>query len=180
MSEPFIGEIRPWACTFAPRDWALCEGQTLQIVQNQALYAIIGIAFGGDGRTTFCLPDLRGKAPMHPGNGPGLTPRRIGEGVGTSAVTLAAEQLPLHTHGLVAQNVDGGTPTPAGNFPAKGVTPSGRATAPWPTYAAAAPAVAMAPSAIQAAGGGQPHNNQQPLMAVNLCIALRGIFPSRG
>lgn len=170
MSEPFIGEIRMFAGNFAPRGWALCNGQLLAVAQNDALFSLLGTIYGGDGRTTFALPDLRGRVPVHYGTGPGLSPRRIGEKAGVERVTLTTAQLPPHTHPQ-------GAATPAGN-----TSPIGKLhgdTGTTTLYAAGAGASQMHASASQAVGGGQPHDNLMPFTCVNFIIALFGIFPSR-
>jgi microcystin-dependent protein len=180
MSEPFLGEIIIFAGNFAPRGWALCDGQLLPISQNTALFSILGTTYGGDGRTTFALPDLRGRAPMHAGQGPGLSDRRLGEQSGTETVTLTTAQIPAHTHtGTVQLNCNsqqGNSPTPTGNFPA--ADGSGYSA----DYAAASNAqmaAAGGTATLANTGGGQAHNNLQPYLVVNYIIALQGIFPSR-
>ena len=173
MSEPFIAEIRIFGFNFAPRSWAFCDGQLLPISQNTALFSLIGTTYGGDGRTTMALPNLQGRTPMHPGRGPGLTSRRLGERGGEETVTLSEAQMSSHNHQIGAQNVPlGGVTTPAGNIlnhPASGNL-----------YAADAPAVVpMAEQGLTNAGGSQMHNNMQPYLALNICIALQGLYPSR-
>jgi len=171
MSEPFIAEIRIFAGTFAPRGWAFCNGQLLPIAQNTALFSLIGTTFGGDGRTTTALPDLRARVPMHPGSGPGLASRRLGERGGTPEVTLTEAQMPGHTHSANA-TVDIAT----------GVSPEDRLPARAPdqntAYGFGGP-VDMAPDMLKPAGGGQPHQNRQPYLAMNFIIALVGLYPSR-
>lgn len=169
MSEPYIAQIRMFAGNFAPRDHALCNGALLQVAQNTALFSILGVTFGGDGRTTFGLPDLASRAPMHQGRGPGLTSRRLGERVGSETVTLSAAQLPNHTHALRA----------AGDVPT-GSAPAGQALASATVYAAGASGDATFDAAtIGSAGGGAAHDNVQPFRAINFIIALNGIYPSR-
>jgi microcystin-dependent protein len=169
MSEPFIAEVRIFAGNFAPRGWAFCDGQLLPIAQNTALFSLIGTTYGGDGRTTTALPNLQGRAPMHPGRGPGLTSRRLGERLGVETVTLSESQLPSHTHGVNSF----GTPdsaTPAGD---KGIGAA-------PIYGdAAGTKVNMAANAVGSVGGGQAHNNMQPYLGLNFIIALQGLYPSR-
>ena len=168
MSEPFIGEIRIFSFGFAPRSWALCNGQLLPINQNQALFSLLGTTYGGDGRTSFALPDLRGRVPLHVG------PENVlGARAGAETVTLTAAQLPAHTHALQASADVAGATDPSGATLAK--KPRFGAD----VYAAAAPTTALAPQAIGASGGGQAHTNLQPYSVLNFCIALTGIFPSR-
>jgi microcystin-dependent protein len=170
MSEPFIAEIRIFAGNFAPRGWAFCNGQLLQIAQNTALFSLIGTTYGGDGRTTTALPNLEGRAPMHPGRGPGLTARRLGERVGSETVTLTAAQMPSHTHSM------------KGLGPANTNSPSGASPATNPTmqqYHAATNLLNAASTAVTSTGGGQPHNNMQPYLAMSFIIALVGLYPSR-
>jgi microcystin-dependent protein len=179
MAEPFIGEIRPWALNFAPRGWAFCNGQLLPLSQNTSLFAVIGTYYGGDGKTTLGLPNLQGRAPMNLGHGPGLTNRNIGEVLGTPDVTLTEAQLPAHTHTLTAQNLDANSAAPAGQFLANSNQEGPRGRIPFSTYAPLAAQTPMAPPAIGSTGGSQSHENMQPYLAINMCIALVGIFPSR-
>jgi microcystin-dependent protein len=168
MSEAFVGEIRMFAGNFAPRGWAFCDGQLLAVSQNSALFSLLGTIYGGDGRTTFGLPDMRGRIPVHMGLGPGLTSRRIGARGGAESVTLTANDIPSHTHQLQADTDPANEHLPAGNS-------LGAAAA----YAAVNPALNMAQAAIGAAGGSQSHANLQPFLCVNFIIALVGVFPSR-
>lgn len=173
MSEPFIAEIRIFGYNFAPKNWAFCDGQIMPIQQNTALFSLVGTTYGGNGQTTFGLPNLQGRVPMHPGSGPGLTPRVLGETDGTETVTVLSSQMPAHTHGLGAQTVPlGGSASPAGNTltrPGSGFV-----------YDATSPSgVAMAPQAVGFTGGTSPHNNMQPYLSINFCIALFGVFPQR-
>jgi len=168
MSTPFLGEIKLVSFAFPPKGWALCSGQILPINQNQALFSLLGTNYGGDGRTTFRLPDLRGRAPMHMGNGVAL-----GELAGTEAVTLVASQMPPHTHGLTGTSDLANAAVPGGAQPA--AKPRGGIN----RYAPSGSNTAMAPTAIAAKGGTQPHNNMQPYAVLNWVIALQGIFPSR-
>ncbi len=164
MAEPFLGEIRLMSFAFAPKGWALCNGQTLPINQNQALYSLLGTTFGGDGKTQFALPDFRGRTPIHVGGG-----HVLGERGGEQTHTLAAAELPAHTHALSAAGGDGTVGTASGNV---------FATALGAAYGSPADVVAMSPDAVAAVGGGQAHPNAQPFLTLNFCIALQGIFPS--
>jgi microcystin-dependent protein len=172
MSEVYVGEIKMFAGTFAPRGYALCDGQLLAISQNEALFSLLGTIYGGDGRTTFGLPDLRGRLPVHEGQGPGLSERRLGSNGGSETVTLTANQSPSHTH--AAQNVTnsaGSGANPVGNVPA---------VAPVNAYSASTPNTDLGPAVNSAASGGsQSHNNLMPAQCVNFIIALFGIYPSR-
>jgi microcystin-dependent protein len=170
MAEPFIGEIRMVGFNFAPVGWAMCNGQTMDISQNAALFSLIGTTYGGDGQTTFNLPDLQGRFPIHQGTGNGLSPYVIGQRAGTENVTLAANQIPSHTHVPACLSTAGDQGSPGGNFWAASAQQ---------LYSDQAPAVAMHAGLIQPAGGGQPHNNMNPLLVITFIIALFGIFPSR-
>lgn len=172
MSEPFIAEIRIFAGNFAPRGWAFCNGQLLPVSQNTALFSLIGTTYGGDGRSTTALPNLQGRAPMHPGRGPGLTARRLGERGGVESVTLTEAQMPNHNHTMMASPSPGETPQPATNTAlARSVNGS--------LYHAAGSPVTLADQAAPPAGGSQAHNNMQPFLAINFIIALVGLYPSR-
>ncbi|SRR5690606_655654 len=169
MAESFIGEIRMFGGNFAPRGWAFCSGQVLSISQNDALFTLLGTTFGGNGETTFALPDLRGRIPIHAGTGPGLSPRTLGEAAGTETVTLTQAQLPSHSHLLM------GSTTAATGVSAAGMVP-GQNTGEI-LYDTEEDDVGMHPSSFSAAGGSQPHNNMQPSLCVNFIIALEGVFP---
>ncbi len=194
--EGTIGEIRGFAGNFAPRAWAFCEGQLLAISQNTALFSILGTTYGGDGRTSFALPDLRGRVMIGPGTGPGLTPRKLGQRSGIESESLNTLQLPNHTHAVIpapitatvtvnANSANGDQDSATGNYPA-GVA-NGRAS--WPSYSAsknttmAADAVQVAVSggavSVAPAGGSQPINLMQPYLAVYWIICMQGVFPSR-
>ena len=174
--EPLLGEIKMFGGNFEPRGWAFCNGQLLPIAQNTALFSLLGTTYGGNGQTTFALPDLRGRAPLHFGTGPGLTPKDLGELAGSENVTLIASQMPAHNHQLTASNQPGGTDDPTNTVPAKAFDQNaGNVNA----YVATAPNVAMNPTAMSVAGSSQPHDNMQPYLAVNFIIALEGVFPSR-
>jgi len=179
MSEPFIGEIRIWGMTWNPEGWAYCDGSILPISQHSALFALLGNHFGGDGRTYFGLPDLRSRVPV--GQGPDFG--QIGKTGGYNTVTLTQSQLPSHTHAVVAENNNAEGTDPTNAFLAKGVTPAGRVKDPWNTYApdvSQSPIdIEMASAGIHSVGGNQEHDNRQPYLKLNLCIALDGIFPPR-
>jgi microcystin-dependent protein len=160
-------------------DWAFCNGQTMAIAQNSALFAILGTTFGGDGKNNFMLPNLQGRAPMHYGSGPGLTPRTMGDAVGAATVTLTNAQIPSHTHNLTAQNLDANTAVPTAAFVAKSTEEGARGRQAMNSYCPAANMTAMSPTAVQITGGGQLHDNMQPYLTINMCIALNGIFPTR-
>jgi microcystin-dependent protein len=166
MSEPFLGEIRIVGFNFAPRGWARCDGQLLAIAQNTALFALLGTTYGGDGRTTFGLPDLRGRVPVHVGNGLGLSPRNWGEKGGSESNTLTANNLPPHRHDIPVTDGRRTTNRPEGAVPARGGSYS--------TDAPTGLAVGTGPT-----GTGQAVNNVQPYLAVYFVIALQGLFPSR-
>ena len=170
-TEPYLGEIMLFAGAYAPRGYAFCSGQLLPINQNQALFAILGTQYGGNGQTTFALPDLRGRVAIHQGQGPGLSDYTVGERAGSESYTLIPGEMPAHTHVARASSANGLFPGPAGQFPARNVGQI-------PNYAASADS-AMTPGAISITGGGQPHTNMQPYLALNYIIALQGVFPSR-
>jgi microcystin-dependent protein len=174
MPEPFVAEIRIFPFTFAPTGWAFCNGQLLPISQNTALFSLLGTTYGGDGRSTFALPDLQGRAPMHPGQGPGLSPHDLGEQAGTDTVTLLQSEIPVHTHALQANAAPADLQAPG---PARVLARAAGGSA-YQTNSAAN-LVAMAPEALAPAGGGQPHNNLQPYLTLNFNIALQGVFPPR-
>jgi microcystin-dependent protein len=169
MSDPFLAELRLSGFNFPPRGWAFCDGQLLPINQNQALFALLGTVYGGNGLTTFALPDLRGRVPVGFGSGPGLSERTLGEVGGHETVTLASNQLPAHSHALTATTDLASDSSPAGGLLAGGGSygPPGSAL------------VELATGAIGASGGDQPHDNMQPYLVLNWIIALVGIFPSR-
>lgn len=171
MADPFIAEIRIFPYNFAPSGWAFCNGQLLPIAQNTALFSLVGTTYGGDGRSTFGLPDLRNRVPLHPGAGPGLTNRRLGEGGGVDTVTLTEAQMPVHGHPLRGSNFLADTPDAQGNSLARAVGHYQSDTT--------NNLVAMATESLPPAGGGQPHENRQPHLALGFCIALVGVYPSR-
>ena len=174
--EGTIAEIRMFGGNFAPRGWALCQGQLLAIVQNTALFALLGTTFGGNGQTTFALPDLRGRVPVGWGQGPGLSNYDLGQVGGAESVTLLTTQLPAHNHSITASSVAGTATAPAGNYPAVVVDPTAN---PMSAYGTGAPLVQMNAASVAAAGGSQPHNNVQPFLGMNYIICLEGVFPSR-
>ncbi|MBV8709673.1 MAG: phage tail protein [Acidobacteriaceae bacterium] len=171
MADPFVGEIRMFAGNFAPQNWAFCNGQLLPIEGYDALFSLLGTTYGGNGTTTFALPNLNGRFAIHQGQGAGLSPRVIGGQAGEQEVTLQIQQLPIHSHAANC-STKGTTANPKGNFWA---TDPGGNIAP---YSTAAPNGQMAPLAAGPTGG-QSHNNQQPYMAVNYIISLYGIYPSQ-
>ena len=171
MSNPFVAEIRIFPFNFAPRGWAFCDGQIMSISQNTALFSLLGTYYGGDGKSTFALPDLQGAAPMHWGQGPGLSPRNLGETGGSDTVTLLQSEMPAHSHALLGSNTMGDTPNPTNNSLARFVNAYQQTSN--------ANLVAMAPQSLPPAGGSQPHNNLMPYLTLTFCIALQGIFPQR-
>lgn len=172
MSEPFIGEIKMFAGNFAPRGWAMCDGQLLAVSQNDALFSLLGTIYGGDGRTTFALPDMRGRIPVHAGTGPGLTPRRLGEKSGSESHMLVPDQIPDHTHNIKVLNKPGDSGNPENRiWAASSGTPM--------AYARENPDTALAADAISNTGGNQAHNNMMPHLCIYFIIALFGIYPSR-
>lgn len=173
MADPFVAEVRIFPFNFAPRGWAFCDGQLLPISQNTALFSLLGTTYGGDGKSTFALPDLQGSAPMHPGQGPGLSLHDLGEVGGSDTVTLIQGEMPSHAHQLRGNSAVGDNPMPGANSLARaGSTQLYQTTT-------NAGLVAMASQALPPAGGGQPHNNLQPYLTLNFNIALQGVFPPR-
>ncbi|HEX4334296.1 MAG TPA: tail fiber protein [Polyangiaceae bacterium] len=180
MSDVFLGEIRAFPYTFAPNGWALCNGQLLPISQNTALFSLLGTMYGGDGKSTFALPDLRGAVPVHFGQGAGLTARTIGEAGGSETVTLTTAQISPHNHGVAAVSANdittaSATPSATTVFGAEQARSVSSGYVTVGTQASAA----LSGNAVAATGGGQPHNNMAPFLVFNFCIALSGIFPSR-
>lgn len=175
MSEPFIGQITMFAGNFAPRNWAFCDGQLLAISQNTALFSILGTIYGGDGRTTFGLPDLRSRVPMHPGQGPGLSLRQLGSKGGAEDVTLGTTNLPAHQHTVSypASSQEGQSSSPDGLYPAAGEEPAK------PYAAGELTTTNLGPATTSSVGGSQPVPTVPPYQCVNFIIALFGIFPSR-
>jgi microcystin-dependent protein len=169
MSDPFLGEIKMFGGNFAPVGYALCDGQLLSVAQNSALFSLLGARYGGNGETTFGLPDMRGRVPVHQGTGPGLSTRNIGSRSGAERVTLVANQLPSHSHNAqVVSTREANSSNPVGNVPARPTTNS-----------AFAPASTNRISGnTENAGGGQAHNNMPPYQCIHFIIALTGVFPS--
>lgn len=184
MSNPFLGEIRMVGFNFNPRGWAFCNGQLLAISQNDALFALLGTTYGGDGQNTFALPDFRGRVPINQGQGQGLSSYVLGQLSGTESVTLTSNQLPQHRHSPVGNNVNASVDAPAATaMPAKPVQQGGGTSANFYTDATKTPAPGdykpMQTGLITASGGNQPHDNMAPYLTINFVIALEGIFPSR-
>lgn len=184
IANPYIGEIIMFGGNFAPRTWAFCNGQLMSIAQNSALFSILGTTFGGDGRTTFALPDLRGRVSVHPGTGPGLTPRRLGQRSGTEITTLTLSTMPAHTHTasgtVMANNTDSSTAIPTdNNFSHPDPAGTGKRN----IYSTLDNTVSMKPNNVHVTvgmtGGGQYYNNMQPWLGINFIIALYGVYPSR-
>lgn len=173
MTEAFIGSIVLFAGNFAPRGWAFCQGQILAISTNTALFSILGTTYGGNGQTTFALPDLRGRAPIGAGQGPGLSAVQLGQQAGSESVTLTPSQMPMHTHLVACDTSAAGSADPAGAYPGNPGTLSG-ADLYGPTANGS-----MSPTMISAAGGSQPFSIRQPYLGLNYIICLEGIFPSR-
>ena len=171
MSEPFVGEIRMFAGNFAPRGWAYCDGQLLGVAQNVALFSLLGTIYGGDGRTTFGLPDLRGRIPIHAGSGPGLSPRPLGAKAGVEKVTLTTSHLASHSHDWNANTAAATGSAPQGKVTAAAAAPE--------IYRATDQTVDMASVTIQDTGGSRSHTNLMPTLCVNFIIALFGIYPAR-
>ena len=172
--DPFLAEIRIFAGTFAPTGWALCNGQLLPISQNTALFSLLGTTYGGNGTTTFALPNLQGAAPIHAGQGPGLSPRSLGEQGGEQAVTLLQTEMPVHSHTLLGTNQLQQLPDPANHTLARA---NANAYVQNPSAGSFAQ---MSPAAIGVAGGSLPHNNMPPFLTLTFIIALQGVFPARG
>ncbi|TXE06932.1 phage tail protein [Algoriphagus aquimarinus] len=179
--DPFLGQITLVGFNFAPRGWAFCSGQLLPIAQNTALFSLLGTTYGGDGRTTFALPDLRGRCAIGMGNGPGLTDRRQGDTLGQETVTLTQSEMPSHTHGLLGNSTNGTSNDPAGKALSKNTVTLERGSDPIPAngFIASAANAPMHASSIAVAGGNLAHNNMQPSLVMNYVIATVGVFPSR-
>ena len=171
MSDPFVGEIREFAFNFAPKGWAKCNGQLLAISQNTALFSILGVTYGGDGKSTFALPDLQGRVPMGPGQGQGLSQRDVGEEGGAETITLLTSEMPVHTHAAACNSLVGDQYDPAGHLWAQDAAGNleYKTTGTSP----------MNGAALTVNGGSAPHTNLQPYCVLNYCIALQGVFPPR-
>ncbi len=172
MAEPFIGEIRMFAGTFNPRGWAFCDGQLLSISQNEALFSLFGTTYGGDGRTTFGLPEARGRVALHQGTGPGLSSRPLGQKAGVEDVTINKNQLPVHTHVFDAVNIAATDTAPA-------TTATLAKSVGYDLYVPASNLTNMAAGDVSTVGGNQQHTNLQPFLCINCIVALFGIFPYR-
>ena len=174
MADPFVAEIRIFPFNFAPKGWAWCDGQLLPLSQNTALFSLLGTTYGGDGKSNFALPDLQGRAAMHPGQGPGLSLHDLGETGGSETVTLLESEIPAHAHVMRAVSQPGDLADPIGRSIAR--ASSGN---PFQTVTNSN-VVQKAPEALAPAGGDQPHNNLMPFLTFYFCIALQGVFPPRG
>lgn len=173
MADPFVAEIRIFPFNFAPKGWAWCDGQLMPLSQNTALFSLLGTTYGGNGKSNFALPDLQGRAPMHPGQGPGLSLHDLGETGGSETVTLLESEIPSHSHGLMATVEDGTHGTLA-----SGVTLATSVNG--MLYQTSTTGLAMmSPNALAPSGGDAPHNNMQPYLTFYFCIALQGVFPPR-
>jgi microcystin-dependent protein len=175
VADPFVAEIRIFPFNFAPRGWAWCNGQILPLSQNTALFSLLGTTYGGDGKSTFALPDLEGRVPMHPGQGPGLSLHDLGEMGGSDTVSLLESEIPAHSHAILTANFPGDVQTPQ---PAVSLARTGGGNSYQTTTNQNV--VSMSPSALSPAGGDQPHNNLQPYLTFYFNIALQGVFPPRG
>lgn len=172
MADPFVAEIRIFPFNFAPKGWAWCNGQIMPISQNTALFSLLGTTYGGDGKSTFALPNLQGRGPMHPGQGPGLSLHDLGETGGSETVTLLESEIPAHPHLVTASQAEGLERIPTSQLLASAIGLG--------AYAQASGTRQLSPSTLAPAGGDQPHNNLQPYLTCYFCIALQGVFPPRG
>lgn len=173
MADPFVAEIRIFPFNFAPKGWAFCDGQLLPLSQNTALFSLLGTTYGGNGKSNFALPNMQGNAPMHPGQGPGLSLHDLGEIGGSETVTLLESEIPAHSHALRASLDSGDVSIP-------GATRSLASSSQGVIYNTTNPVTPMALQGLAPAGGDQPHNSMQPYLTLNFCIALQGVFPPRG
>ncbi len=173
MADPFVAEIRIFPFNFQPRGWAWCDGQLLPLSQNTALFSLLGTTYGGNGKSNFALPNLQGSAPMHPGQGPGLSLHDLGETGGSDTVTLLESEIPAHSHAMLTFNDVGEDRTP-------GTTEAMARSTGGFLYGTPGPIVSLASQALPPAGGGLAHNNLQPYLTFYFCIALQGVFPPRG
>jgi len=174
LTDQFIGEIRIFGGNFAPKAWAMCDGQLLSIAQNTALFSILGTNFGGDGKSNFGLPNLQGSAPLHQGQSPGLSAYFVGDAGGEQVVTVVTSELPSHRHSAGATTTPGDQLSPSGALPAIPAQTRGAVA-----YATGSADTTLAPRALSTSGGGQPHNNMPPFLVLNFIIALQGIYPPR-
>ena len=172
MADPFVAEIRIFPFNFAPKGWAWCDGQLMPLSQNTALFSLLGTTYGGNGKSNFALPDLQGRAPMHPGQGPGLSLHDLGETGGSDTVTLLESEMPAHSHGWQVSVAEALQNDPNGQNYGGGTGIN--------LYAVPGATVSMAPESLTPTGGDQPHNNLQPYLTFYFCIALQGVFPPRG
>jgi microcystin-dependent protein len=177
MADPFVAEIRIFPFNFAPKGWAFCNGQLMPISQNTALFSLLGTTYGGDGKSTFALPNLQDSAPMHPGQGPGLSLHDLGEQSGSQTVTLLVSEIPVHAHLLMAQQDPGDLFQPQVGGVGNSLARSNNGNA--YQNVVNANLVNMALQTLSPAGGDQPHNNMMPFLTLNFCIALQGVFPAR-
>jgi microcystin-dependent protein len=171
VANPFVAEIRIFGFNFAPKGWAFCDGQIMPISQNTALFSLLGTTYGGDGKSNFALPNLQGSVPMHPGQGPGLSLHNLGETGGSDTVTLLESEMPTHSHTMTASGQDATVNGPSGQLVANGIGVG--------MYAAPGPLVALDVQAVAVNGGDRPHNNLQPYLTLNYCVALQGVYPPR-
>jgi microcystin-dependent protein len=172
--DPFVAEIRIFPFNFAPKGWAFCDGQLMPISQNTALFSLLGTTYGGDGKSTFALPNLQGNAPMHPGQGPGLSLHELGENGGSTTVTLLQSEIPAHSHTMRAHNQD-----PADAEAPSAATSLAQSSEGFGYQSSTAGLVSLAATSMAVAGGSLPHNNLMPYLTLNFCIALQGVFPPR-
>ncbi len=173
MAEPYLGQIIMGGFNYAPRGYAMCNGQLMAISQNDALFSLLGTTYGGDGEVTFGIPDLRGRVPIHQGQGPGLSPRALGEEAGREAHTLLQSEMPMHNHLLNVSNAGGALGAPSGNFI------SASSTSQTATYRPTQDGATLNPQSVGFAGGNQAHNIMQPYLVLTFCIAIEGIYPPR-
>ena len=171
MADPFVAEIRIFPFNFAPKGWAFCDGQLMPLSQNTALFSLLGTTYGGNGKSNFALPNLQGRAPMQPGQGPGLSLHDLGETAGSESVTLLDSEIPAHSHSVTVSQADGIARFPNDELLATGIGVG--------MYAAPANIKQASANILSASGGDQPHNNMMPYLTFNFCIALQGVFPPR-
>ncbi|MGQ7945871.1 phage tail protein [Flavobacterium sp. WC2509] len=169
--DPFVAEIRIFPFNFAPRGWAMCNGQLMPLSQNTALFSLLGTTYGGDGKSTFALPDLQGRTPMHPGQGPGLSLHDLGETGGSETVSLLQSEIPAHNHNFSVASLNSQSTTPSNNILGRGN--------PLKVYTSGGAMTAMGANSIAPSGGSLPHNNMMPYLTMNFCLALQGVYPPR-